>query len=183
MGRTLTARASRPCGRSASPISRIVRDGWTAEIVGDLLGDEHRLRPGCCRRSPGWPSAPAGAAPPAPCSAFIWRFSSRSTSRSGTRRRASRRSGAADGVAHSVLHWRPSGSMMRSASTGPQVPHWYSGRSRTRCRCQWSRMRHDELPRRLDRVAAHEQRRVAGHHVEQEPLVGLRRACRRSSWL
>ena len=30
-----------------------------------------------------------------------------------------------------------------------------------------------EFPRRLDRVAPHEQRGVAGHHVEQQPLVGL----------
>src|SRR5947209_1186708 len=35
--------------------------------------------------------------------------------------------------------------------------------------------RHDELPGRLHGVPAHEQRGVAGHHVEEQPLVSLGR--------
>src|SRR5205823_1930444 len=50
------------------------------------------------------------------------------------------RRGRCGRATHSVLQVRPSRSISRSASIGPQVPHWYSGRSRARSRSQYSRI-------------------------------------------
>ena len=40
----------------------------------------------------------------------------------------------------------------------------------------------DPAPRRLDLVAAHEQRLVAADDVHEQPLIGVRRRARRRSW-
>src|SRR5438046_667161 len=68
--------------------------------------------------------------------------------------------GRGDGRGHRILHCRPSASIRRSASTGPQVPHWYSGTFKIRscsqaCRigmtnCQAA----STASRRMNRVAS-----------------------------
>src|SRR5205085_2912355 len=41
---------------------------------------------------------------------------------------------------YKVLQCRPSVSISRSDSAGPQVPHWYSGKFRTRSDSHWLRI-------------------------------------------
>src|SRR5262249_2029689 len=61
---------------------------------------------------------------------------------------------------HMVLQWRPSTSMIRSASRGPHVPALYPGRKRSWLRSQVSRMGMTKLhaastaSRRMNKVAS-----------------------------
>ncbi len=82
--------------------------------------------------------------------------------------------GGAGAGRHGRLHLSP-GWSSASAAVGPQVPASYSATGASYC-CQPVAHGIDERPLRLHLVGAGEEGGVAAHGVEDEPLVGLRRA-------
>src|SRR5579883_3166113 len=131
-----------------------------------------------------------------PCNSFICRSNSRSTAPNGTLRSITSVmafSGSVFGFLFSVNEWtfcsstenrklelqRPplptvrhndAVGLDRSPRTAlvlRQIAHVH--------RAPMFENRHYELPGRLDTVTTHEQRGVAGHYIENQTLVGLRR--------
>ena len=155
-----------------------------------------RPRTGSCARRgsapparAGWRSRPStGDRPPrpgsepAPAPARGWRRGACAAARV-TRRRSRpawcpalpRRLRSSDGSvprAHRRRHLRPSSSR-RLASSGPSDPAGYCGIGELVSSSQARQDRVDDPPQRLDLVVAGEQRRVAAHRVEDQPLVRL----------